>query len=255
MKIENNKVYLDGKEIELYSKEGFKLLSDLWVKVGWDQKHLYGFSWLGRPIIQLPDDMIRYQEVIWSLKPDVIVETGIAHGGSLILSSSILKLIGNDKSKVIGVDIDIRKHNYDAIINHPMSDKITMIEGSSIDPEIINKVKSKISNEDVVVVVLDSCHDYSHVLRELELYSNIVSVGSYLVCTDGLQRELNDTPRAQREYDECNTWDKNNPYQAILDFIEKNDNYIISEPIFPFNEGNVDFRITHWPSAYLKRIK
>lgn len=163
MKIENNKIYIDDREIELYSQEGFKLLSDLWVKVGWDQKHLYSFSWLGRPIIQLPDDIIRYQEVIWRLKPDVIVETGIAHGGSLILSSSILKLIGSDKSRVIGIDIDIRKHNYDAIINHPMSDRIIMIEGNSIEPEIINEVKSKISNDDVVIVVIDSCHDYSHV--------------------------------------------------------------------------------------------
>lgn len=255
MKIENNKIYIDDREIELYSQEGFKLLSDLWVKVGWDQKHLYSFSWLGRPIIQLPDDIIRYQEVIWSLKPDVIVETGIAHGGSLILSSSILKLIGSDKSRVIGIDIDIRKHNYDAIINHPMSDRIIMIEGNSIEPEIINEVKSKISNDDVVIVVIDSCHDYSHVLMELELYSSIVSLGSYIVCTDGLQKDLSETPRAIREYDECDTWKKNNPYNAILDFIEKNSNFIISEPDFPFNEGNIDFRITHWPSAYLKRVK
>jgi cephalosporin hydroxylase len=130
-----------------------------------------------------------------------------------------------------------------------------MIEGSSIDPEIINEVKSNISVDDVVLVVLDSCHDYSHVLRELELYSNIVSIGSYIVCTDGLQKDLNDTPRALREYDECHTWEKNNPYQALLDFIENNSNYVISEPDFPFNEGSIDFRITHWPSAYLKRIK
>jgi cephalosporin hydroxylase len=255
MKIDETKIYLDNKEIELYSKDGFKLLSDLWVKVGWDQKHLYGFSWLGRPIIQLPDDMIRFQEVIWDLKPDIIIETGIAHGGSLIFSSSLLKLIGNKDSKVIGVDIDIRKHNLDAIVNHPLSDRITMIEGSSIDSNIIKEVKNHINNNDKVIVVLDSCHDYEHVIKELELYSKIVSIGSYIVCTDGVQKDVIDTPRAIKEYVDVSTWNKNNPYQAIIDFVNINHDFIISEPEFPFNEGNIDFRITHWPSAYIKRIK
>lgn len=255
MKIENNKVYLDGKEIELYSKEGFKLLSDLWVKVGWDQKYQYGFTWLGRPIIQLPDDMIRFQELIWKIKPTIIIETGIAHGGSLIYSASLLNLIGNKDSKVIGVDIDIRKHNKDEIINHPLSNKIKMIEGSSIDNNIIEDLKKDINNDDIVLVALDSCHDYSHVLEELRLYSKLVSINSYIVCTDGLQKYLNDTPRAIKEYDECKTWDNNNPLNAIYDFIKENDNFIIDEPIFPFNESEVDFRITHWPSAYLKKIK
>jgi cephalosporin hydroxylase len=255
MKIENNKIYLEGKEIDLYSKEGFKLLSDLWVKVGWDQKYQYGFTWLGRPIIQLPDDMIRFQELIWKIKPTKIIETGIAHGGSLIYSASLLNLIGNPNSKVIGIDIDIRKHNKDEIVNHPLSSKINMIEGSSVDKQIINDLKGDISENDIVVVALDSCHDYSHVLEELRLYSNLVSINSYIVCTDGLQKYLNDTPRAIKEYNESNTWDTNNPLNAILDFLKENDNFIIEEPIFPFNESDIDFRITHWPSAFLKKIK
>lgn len=254
MKIENSKIYVGNKEVDLYSKEGFKLLSDLWVKVGWDQKHLYGFSWLGRPIIQLPDDMIRYQEVIWNVKPNVIIETGVAHGGSLIYSASLLKLIENINSKVIGIDIDIRKHNYDAIKQHPLSENIELIVGSSIDKKIIDEVKKHLKEDDKVLVVLDSCHDYSHVLEELKLYSPLVTKGSYIICTDGIQKDLSDSPRAISEYKESNTWSKNNPYNAILDFIENSNDFEISEPAFPFNESDIDFRITHWPSAYLKKI-
>jgi len=255
MKIVETKIYLEDREIELYSKEGFKILSDLWLKVGWDQKYQYGFSWLGRPIIQLPDDMIRFQELIWKMKPTIIIETGIAHGGSLIYSASLLNLIGNPNSKVIGVDIEIREHNKVEIINHPLSSKIKMIEGSSVDHQIIEDLKNNINYDDIVIVALDSCHDYAHVLEELRLYSKLVSINSYIVCTDGLQKHLNDTPRAIKEYNESITWTNNNPLNAIFDFISENDSFIIEEPNFPFNESDIDFRITHWPSAFLKKIK
>lgn len=255
MKIVETKIYLEDREIELYSKEGFKILSDLWLKVGWDQKYQYGFTWLGRPIIQLPDDMIRFQELIWKLKPTIIIETGIAHGGSLIYSASLLNLIGNPSSKVIGVDIEIREHNKVEIINHPLSSKIKMIEGSSVDQQIIEDLQNNINYDDIVIVALDSCHDYAHVLEELRLYSKLVSINSYIVCTDGLQKYLNDTPRAIKEYNESKTWTNNNPLNAIFDFISENDSFIIEEPNFPFNESDIDFRITHWPSAFLKKIK
>ena len=255
MKINETKIYLDDKEIELYSKEGFKILSELWLKVGWDQKYQYGFSWLGRPIIQLPDDMIRFQELIWKLKPTIIIETGIAHGGSLIYSASLLNLIGNPNSKVIGVDIEIREHNKIEILNHPLSSKINMIEGSSTDDQIISNLEKSINFDDIVLVALDSCHDYHHVLEELRLYSKLVSINSYIICTDGIQKFLKDTPRSIKEYNDSITWDKNNPLNAIYDFINENDNFIIEEPNFPFNESDIDFRITHWPSAFLKKIK
>ena len=115
--------------LPLYSPEGFRLISDLWLKVGWDQKHLYGFTWIGRPIIQIPDDMIRIQEVIYSLKPDVIIETGVAHGGSLIFMASLCKAIGT--GRIIGVDIEIRPHNRKAIEDHELYDLITLVEGDS----------------------------------------------------------------------------------------------------------------------------
>lgn len=254
MKIENNKIFTDNQEIDLYSKQGFKLLSDLWVKVGWDQKYLYGFSWLGRPIIQLPEDMIRFQEVVWKIKPTLIIETGIAHGGSLILSASLLKLIGGDNRRVIGVDIDIRDHNYSEIIKHPLASNIEMIQGSSIDEDIVTKVTSRVKPDDIVLVVLDSCHDYDHVLAELKLYSVMVTKGSYIVATDGLQKDLVDSPRAMREYPNSDGWLRNNPHEAILDFLKGTSDYVIDEPQFPFNESELDFRITHWPNAYIRRV-
>ena len=116
--INNDVIELNNKKVNLYSKEGFKLISDLWIKVGWDQKYIYSFSWLGRPIIQSPDDMLRIQEVIYDIKPNVVIETGIAHGGSLIYYASILNAIG--KGKVVGIDIDIRKHNRKAIEEHKL---------------------------------------------------------------------------------------------------------------------------------------
>lgn len=255
MKIENNKIYIEDKKIDLYSKEGFRYLSDLWIKVGWDQKYQYGFSWLGRPIIQLPDDMIRFQELVWKIKPTKIIETGIAHGGSLVYSASLLNLIGNPKSEVIGIDIDIRDHNLTEILNHPVSSKIKMIEGSSVDPNILSRVKEFINWDDIVLVILDSCHDYTHVLEELKLYSDLVTLNSFIICTDGVQKFLSDSPRAVDEYPQSKTWVNNNPLNAALDFIKENDDFIIDEPVFPFNEGYIDFTVTHWPSSYLKRIK
>lgn len=254
--IDNNKeeIILDNSQkIPLYSKEGFKLISDLWIKIGWDQKYLYGFTWMGRPIIQLPDDILRIQEVVYNLKPDVIIETGIAHGGSIILYASICRAM--NRGRVIGIDIEIRKHNRKAIEEHELYPYITMIEGSSIDQQTVAKIKSQTKGEDKILVVLDSAHTYDHVMKELELYSPIVSLGSYIVVTDGSQEFLECSPRARKEYPAYKTWKENNPKKAAEDFVKNNINFIIEEPIFPFNEGSIDFRVTHWPSAYLKRIK
>ena len=130
-------------------------------------KYTYNYSWMGRPIIKYPNDILILQEMIWSLKPDYIVETGIAHGGSIIFSASMLELLGH--GEVIAVDIDIRKHNRDEIEKHPMNKRITMIEGSSIDPEIVNAIKEKVKGKKVLVC-LDSNHTHEHVLEELRMY-------------------------------------------------------------------------------------
>jgi cephalosporin hydroxylase len=243
----------DNTTIPIHSPQGFKIISELWVKVGWDQKYLYGFSWLGRPIIQNPDDMIRIQEVIYSIKPDIIVETGIAHGGSLIYYASLLHVIGH--GRVIGVDIEIRPHNRKAIEEHELFKLIDLIEGSSIDTLTFEKVNKLIEEDSKIMVILDSAHDYEHVLNELRMYSKLVSKGSYIVVTDGSQEFLDDTPRAKKEYaGYVETWKYNNPKKAAEDFVKENPDFKIVEPKFPFNEGAIDFRVTHWPSAFVQKI-
>ncbi len=158
----------DSKIIPLYSNEAFELLCQQWLTLGWNQKYTYTFSWMGRPVIQLPEDLLRIQEVIYQVKPDVIVETGIAHGGSLIYYASLFQAM--DKGRVIGVDIEIRPHNRKAIESHELFPFITLIEGSSIEPEIVSQVKSLVKAGESVMVVLDSCHTKQHVLAELESY-------------------------------------------------------------------------------------
>jgi len=250
---EKNEITDENTIIPVYSPQGFKIISDLWLKVGWDQKYLYGFTWLGRPIIQNPDDMVRIQEVIYAIKPDIIVETGIAHGGSLLYYASLLHVIGH--GRVIGVDIEIRPHNKKAIEEHKLFDLIQMIEGSSIDPLTFEKVNKLIEEGSKIIVILDSAHDYEHVLNELKMYSNLILKGSYIVVTDGSQEYLDCTPRAKREYaGYVETWKHNNPKKAAEDFVRGNSDFKIVEPKFPFNEGDIDFRITHWPSAFLQKI-
>jgi cephalosporin hydroxylase len=244
----------DGSVVKLYSKEGFKAISDLWLTIGWDQKYLYSFSWMGRPIIQNPEDMIRMQEVIYSIKPDYIIETGIAHGGSLVYYASLLHTMGN--GRVVGVDIEIRPHNRKKIEDHKLFDLIDLVEGSSTDTSILKQVDNIVGNDKKIIVILDSAHDYNHVLNELKLYSKFVSKGSYIVVTDGSQEYLHKTPRAKRDYPVyVDTWEKNNPKKAAEKFVSENQNFEIVEPKFIFNEGNIDFRVTHWPSAFVRRIE
>jgi cephalosporin hydroxylase len=229
------------------SPEGFALLSKLWLRSGWINKQTYSFTWLGRPIIQLPEDMFRLQEVIYDLKPDVIIETGIAHGGSLIFSASLCKLMG--KGRVIGVDIEIRAHNKQAIANHDLSRLITMIEGDSTAPEIVQTVKALVRPDETVLVLLDSLHTKAHVLSELNVYSSLVSVGSYIVVFDGIMELVAGAPRTNLD------WSENNPRQACLAFVAGNPNFVIETPAFTFNESLIQTPITYAPDGYIKRIK
>lgn len=247
---DSNKLILDEhgvtRELELYTDESFKLLSKEWVRLGWNQKYPHTFSWMGRPVIQLPEDMLRIQEVIYQVKPDVVIETGIAHGGSLIYYASLFKAMG--KGRVVGVDIEIRPHNRKAIEEHELFSYLTLIEGSSIADDVLVQVKAQIKPGETVLVILDSNHSYAHVAEELRLYSPLVSQGSYIVATDGVMRDLTDVPRGNAG------WAQDNPSQAALDFAENNNNYIIEQPTWPFNESSLSENITHWPNAWLKRI-
>jgi cephalosporin hydroxylase len=229
------------------SAEGFAAASDAWLRAGWDAKYVYGFTWFGRPIIQLPDDLIRIQEVIYSVKPDVLIETGVAHGGSLVFYASLFKAMG--RGNVVGIDIEIRPHNRQAIEAHEFSSLITLIEGSSINSNTVAAAKSKIRPGDKVLVILDSNHSYDHVLKELQLYSLLVSVGSFIVATDGIMEQVVGAPRTQPD------WNTNNPRRAALKFVARNPDFAIDEPRWPFNEGLVSRRVTYWPDAFIRRLR
>ncbi len=241
----------DKDELVVYpftAPEAFSIISKAWLRCGWDTKHIYSFTWLGRPIIQLPEDMVRIQEVIYRVKPDVIIETGIAHGGSLIFYASLLKAMGLS-GRVIGIDIEIRPHNRKAIEEHELFEHITLIEGSSVEDSVVNEVKSMIKQGEKVLIMLDSNHTKQHVMAELNAYSGLVSPSSYIVATDGIMEKLVGAPRSNGD------WSWNNPKAAAEEFAKTHDDFIIENPIFPFNEGVVTERITYWPSAFLKRIK
>lgn len=206
-------------------------------------RYTYHFSWLGRPIIQLPQDIIAVGELIWRIKPDLIIETGIAHGGSLIFSASMLELIGGDGS-VLGIDIDIRDPNRIEIENHPLYKRISMIQGSSIDEGVVEKVMNAARNKRRIFIMLDSNHTYDHVLKELELYSPLVSKGSYLVVFDTAIEDMPEDSFPDRP------WGKgNNPRIAIKDFLQRNDRFIVDEEI------GAKLLITVSPDGYLKCIK
>ncbi|WP_218814802.1 cephalosporin hydroxylase family protein [Rickettsiella endosymbiont of Dermanyssus gallinae] len=203
----------------------------------------YNFDWLGLPIIQFPQDMVAIQEIIWRTKPDIIIETGVARGGSLMLSASILHLL-NGKGKVIGVDIDIREHNRKAIEAHPLAFRIHLVEGSSIEPDTIQKISKLIQATDKVMVILDSNHTHAHVLKELELYSPWVSIGHYLLVMDTVIENM------PSDYFPPRPWGKgNNPKIAVHDFLKTSDRFEIDEAI------PNKLLITVAEDGYLKCIK
>ena len=238
---------VDGEKsiLGLYTNEAFEWISEQWLKVGWNQKYSYTFSWMGRPIIQLPEDLIRVQEVIYRVKPDVIIETGIAHGGSLVFYASLCKVIG--KGRVIGIDIEIRSHNREAIEAHELYSLITLIEGSSTAPHVIKKIKSMVHPREAVMVILDASHSKQHVLSELEAYHGLVTPDSYIVATDGIIESLHNVPRSNAEW----TWD--NPAAAATEFIQNHPEFVLEEPAWPFNESCLTKNVTYWPGAWLRR--
>ncbi len=207
-------------------------------------QYSYNFSWMGRPVIQYPQDMIAMQEIIWNLKPDLIIETGIAHGGSLIYYASLLELIG--KGEVLGIDIDIREHNKTEIEKHPMYKRIKMIQGSSIDPTIIESVKEYTIGKESILVVLDSNHTHEHVFAELQMYASFVSLNSYIVVYDTIVEKLPDNylPGHQRPWGIGD-----NPFTAVSSFLELNQEFEIDKSI------NNKLLISVAPDGYLKRIK
>jgi cephalosporin hydroxylase len=191
--------------------------------------------------------LLRIQDVVFQVQPDVIVETGVAHGGSLIFYASVCHALGN--GRVIGIDISITAHNRTAIERHPMSRYISLVEGSSIDPDVVARVKALISPDSTVLVVLDSNHSYHHVMQELRAYAHLVSPGSYVVVADGIMRELAEVKGGNR----C--WSVDNPARAALDFLREHSEFVLEAPRPSFNESSLREFPTYWPQGWLKRVR
>ena len=210
----------DGpRDIDIYTPEGFAVVADLFTRSGWQNKLSYEVTWLGIPIIQLPEDILMVQELIWKVRPDVVIESGVAHGGALILYASILELIG--RGKVIGIDIEIRKYNRLAIESHPMARRISLIEQSSVDPATLDAVRAMVAPGQRTMVMLDSNHTRDHVREELELYAPLVSPGSYLVVFDEVMTMVSDAPNGKPE------WDRDNPDSAVRDFLAAHPEFVV----------------------------
>lgn len=218
-------------------------LSRIWLREVTRHKYAYNFTWMGRPLIQLPQDMIAMHEIIWRVRPDLIIETGVAHGGSLIYYASLLELLGND-GRVIGVDIDIREHNRIELEKHPMFKRIDLIQGSSVDPSVADQVTRLAEGRKSVLVVLDSNHTHDHVLNELRLYAPLVTKGSYLVVFDTLIEDMPDEFFADRP------WGKgNNPKTAVREFMTTTDRFAIDKDI------DAKLLITVALDGYLRCVK
>lgn len=234
------------------------LLTNDWMRTATQLKYSYHFEWSGRPIIQFPQDMVAMQELIWEVKPDLIIETGIAHGGSLIFSASMLAMLDicdaiNDSStfdprnsnrKVLGIDIDIRQHNREAIEAHPMASRIQMIQGSSIDPNVVDQVYQVANKYSKVLVCLDSNHTHEHVFEELQVYAPLTSIGSYCIVFDTLVEDLPKDMFLNRPWGPGN-----NPKTAVWEYLK-------SHPEFEIHKSIQDkLLITVSPDGYLKRMK
>lgn len=216
-----------------------------WMLCADKYKYTYNYSWMGRPIIKYPNDMVIQQEIMWEIKPDLVIETGIAHGGSIIYTASLMEMMGIEDGEVIGIDIDIRKHNRLEIDNHPMKKRITLYEGSSVDSRIISSVLEKASAKSRVMVILDSLHSHDHVYNELCAYAPMTSIGSYCILPDTF---IEFFPKGY--YSKTRPWDVgDNPYTAMKEYLSTNDQFEID------HSRTNKAMITETIDGYLKRVR
>lgn len=247
------------KNISQYSlDEDWQKQSNRWLQNAFIQRYMYNFDWMGRPIIQTPIDIVAMQELIWEVKPDLIIEIGIAHGGSLIFSASMLALLEysdaqrnnkmldptNPSRKVLGIDIDIRSHNKEAIEAHAMYPHIKMIEGSSIDRDIIDQVNDYAKNYDKIMVCLDSNHTHDHVLAELDAYASLTSINSYCVVFDTIIEDMPEDMFPTRPWAPGN-----NPKTAVWEFLKTHSEFEIDKNI------QDKLMITVAPDGFLKKVR
>lgn len=234
------------RTLDLYSPEAFAVLSSAWVKVGWSLEHWKSFSWQGSRIMQLPEDVLRLQEVLHQLQPDLIIETGINEGGSSIFFSTMCALAG--KGKVVSIELTLKPGVRESIVDHPHGHRVTVLEGDSCSPEILAEVAALAKDATTVFVFLDSNHTKAHVAKELDLYSPFVSMGSYIVATDGIMRELIDTPQGKPE------WLHDNPSEAALEFAAKNPAFVLERPTPQFVTRAYNDELSYYPDAWLRRV-
>lgn len=228
---------------EMADDAQFKQQSRDWFEASHKHQYSYNFTWMGRPIIQYPQDIVAMQEIIWETKPEIIIETGVAHGGSLILYSSLLQLLGGD-GRVLGIDIDIREHNRREIEAHPMSNRIDLLQGSSVDASVLDQVKEYVAGKSKVMVALDSNHTEEHVLEELRLYSPLVSTGCYLIVFDTCVENMSEQASVDRPWGPGNS-----PMSALRKFLEENDRFEVDSSI------HNKLQITVAEHGFLRRVR
>ncbi len=232
------------KNVKAMSEDGeMTALASRFFEKSMTYKYSYNFDWMGRPIIQYPQDIIAMQEIMWRVKPDLVIETGVAHGGSIIFYASMMEMMDIDGG-VIGIDVEIRKHNRDAIEKHPMYKRIDLVEGSSVDSDTLEKVRSLASGRKKALVCLDSLHTHDHVLKELEMYSPFVKKGSYLVVFDTVIEDMPKCAFSDRPWDVGN-----NPKTAVAEFLKKNTRFEVEKDI------EKKLLLTVAPGGYLKCVK
>ena len=235
--------------VGLFTKEAFEAISHEWLRVGWSLAYYHNFCWMGMPILQLPEDLMRLQEVIWAVRPEVIVETGVYEGGSAIFHASLLEAMRVENGRVIGIDIHIPLSVKQGVEGHPLASRITLLEGSSVDPAIHQRVRDLVGSASRVLVILDSDHSRKHVAEELEVYAPLVTLGSYIVATDGITKDLWDVPRALPE------WKDDNPFQAANEFAARHPEFLQQQPPWPVRAEPLSENVTYWPGAWLKRMR
>lgn len=234
-----------SEEMPLYSKAGLEALTGIWIKAQWNELQWQSLSWQGFPILQLSEDLLRLQEVIFRIGPDVIVETGVNQGGSAVFFASLCLLMG--KGRVISIDIRIPQSVRQAVAECPYKDLITLIEGDSTAAETVGTVRRLISEEEKTFFFLDSDHSKAHVLLELSAYAGMVSVGSYIVAADGIMRILHDTPKGSHD------WRDDNPAAAAREFAAANRDFVIEKPKALFGREYEIEGFTYWPDGWLLR--
>jgi cephalosporin hydroxylase len=233
------------RDVPLYSREAFELISREWVRVGWSLRYYHTFTWFGRPILQLPEDLVRLQEVVYEVRPDVIVETGVFDGGSLLFHASLMEAIG--KGRVIGIDLEIRAGVREALGDHPLRKRIQLMEGDSVAPEIIGQVRGMVGADETALVILDSNHTRAHVAAELEAYAPLVTLGSCIVAADGIMRDLADVPAGEAG------WEYDHPAAAAREFIGRHPEFEMRQPEWKVNTSPLAQNVTYWPDGWLWR--